>query len=89
MFCVSFLKERDCSLRLTPREQDRSERNAWSLIPAPPGGGARSNAVTRTISWREVARSNQRRGNQAVNTTEINAAWMNNRLLTFDPKAHN
>jgi hypothetical protein len=56
MFCVSFLKERNCSLRLIPkREQGRSERNAWSLIPALAGGGAPSNAVTRIISWREIA----------------------------------
>jgi len=35
--------------------QDRSERNAWSLIFALAGGGAPSNAVTRIISWREIA----------------------------------
>jgi hypothetical protein len=29
------------------------------------GGGAGSNAVTRIISWREIARSNQKRGKQA------------------------
>jgi len=65
MFCVSFLKERDCSLRLASGEQSGSERNAPSLISALAGGGAGSNAVTRKISWREIARSNQKRGKQA------------------------
>jgi hypothetical protein len=56
IFCVSFVKERNCSLRLIPkREQDRSERNAKSWLYALAGGGAPSNAVTRTISWREIA----------------------------------
>jgi hypothetical protein len=55
MFCVSFLKERDCSLRLDVGEQSGSERNAPSLISALAGGGAGSNAVTRKISWREIA----------------------------------
>jgi hypothetical protein len=56
MFLRFGLKERNCSLRLIPkREQGRSDRNAWSLISALAGGGARSNAVTRIISWREIA----------------------------------
>jgi len=55
MFCVSFLKERDCSLRLTPREQSCSERNALSLLFVLAGSGAQSNAVTRIISWHEIA----------------------------------
>jgi len=38
-----------------PGEQSCSERNALSLISALAGGGARSNAVTRRISWREIA----------------------------------
>jgi hypothetical protein len=37
------------------RGQDCSERNAWSLISALTGGGAPSNAVTRIISWHEIA----------------------------------
>jgi hypothetical protein len=36
-------------------EQFGSERNAPSLISALAGGGAGSNAVTRIISWREIA----------------------------------
>jgi hypothetical protein len=36
-------------------EQSCSERNAPSLLSALAGGGARSNAVTRKISWREIA----------------------------------
>jgi hypothetical protein len=36
-------------------EQSCSERNAPSLISALAGGGAKSNAVTRKISWREIA----------------------------------
>ena len=36
-------------------EQSRSERNAPSLLYALAGGGAGSNAVTRIISWREIA----------------------------------
>ena len=36
-----------------------------SLLFALAGGGAGSNAVTRIISWREIARSNQKRGKQA------------------------
>jgi hypothetical protein len=36
-------------------EQSCSERNALSLIPALAGGEARSNEVTREISWREIA----------------------------------
>jgi len=55
MFCLSCLKELDCSLRLDVGEQSGSERKALSLIFAPAGGGARSNAVTRIISWREIA----------------------------------
>ncbi len=49
------------------------------MEPVSRAGGRRStsNGVTRN-TWREIARSNQRRGNQAVNATEINAAWMNN-----------
>jgi len=35
-------------------EQSGSERNALSLLSALAGGGAGSNAVTRTISWREI-----------------------------------
>jgi len=49
------LKERDCSLRLDVGEQSGSERKALSLIFVLAGGGARSNAVTRIISWREIA----------------------------------
>jgi len=55
IFCVSFVKERDCSLRLDVGEQSCSERNAPSLLFALAGGGAGSNAVTRNISWREIA----------------------------------
>jgi len=65
MFLLFVLKERDCSLRLDLGEQSCSERNAPSLIFALAGGGARSNAVPRIISWREIARSNQKRGKQA------------------------
>jgi len=54
-FCLSYLKERDCSLRLDVGEQSGSERKAPSLIFALAGSGARSNAVTRIISWREIA----------------------------------
>jgi hypothetical protein len=36
-------------------EQSGSERNALSLLSVLAGGGARSNAVTRNISWREIA----------------------------------
>jgi hypothetical protein len=36
-------------------EQSCSERNAPSLISALSGGEAGSNAVTRRISWREIA----------------------------------
>jgi len=36
-------------------EQSCSERNAPSLLFALVGGGAGSNAVTRNISWREIA----------------------------------
>jgi len=36
-------------------EQSGSERNTLSLISALAGGGAGSNAVTRKISWREIA----------------------------------
>ena len=36
-------------------EQSCSERNALSLISALAGGGAGSNAVTRMVSWREIA----------------------------------
>jgi len=55
MFLHFVLKERDCSLRLDLGEQSCSEGNAPSLIFALAGGGARSNAVTRIISWREIA----------------------------------
>ena len=55
MFLRFRLKERDCSLRLMPGEQNRSERNAWSLISALAGGRAPSNAVPRIISWHEIA----------------------------------
>jgi len=59
------LKERDCSLRLTSGEQSGSERTYSSLLVALADGGAESNAVTRFISWREIARSNQKRGKRA------------------------
>jgi hypothetical protein len=36
-------------------EQSGSERNALSLLSALAGGEARSNVVTRKISWREIA----------------------------------
>jgi len=36
-------------------EQSGSERNAQSLISSLAGGEAGSNAVTRKISWREIA----------------------------------
>jgi hypothetical protein len=55
MFLHFVLKERDCSLRLVVGEQSGSERNAPSLLFALAGSGARSNAVTRIISWREIA----------------------------------
>jgi hypothetical protein len=55
MFLHFVLKERDCSLRLDVGEQSCSERNAPSLLFALAGSGARSNAVTRIISWREIA----------------------------------
>jgi hypothetical protein len=38
-----------------PGEQSGSERNAPSLFSVLAGGGAESNAVTRTLSWREIA----------------------------------
>ena len=40
MFCVSVLKELDCSLRLDVGEQSGSEPNAISLLFALTGGGA-------------------------------------------------
>jgi hypothetical protein len=49
------MKELDCSLRLDVGEQSGSERKASSLIFALAGGGAKSNAVPRIISWREIA----------------------------------
>jgi len=38
---------------------------------------------------RDCSGATRSAGNRRMNTAEINAAWMNNRLLTFDPKAHN
>jgi len=39
--------------------------------------------VPRTISWREIAAEQpEAREAGGMNTAEINAAWMNNRLLT-------
>jgi len=55
MFLHFVLKERDCSLRLDVGEQSCSERNAPSLLFALAGSGAKSNAVPRIISWREIA----------------------------------
>jgi hypothetical protein len=55
VFCLSCLKERDCSLRLDLGEQSGSERKATSRLSALAGSGAKSNAVPRIISWREIA----------------------------------
>jgi len=55
MWISTYLKERDCSLRLDVGEQSGSERKALSLLFALAGSGARCNAVTRMVSWREIA----------------------------------
>jgi hypothetical protein len=49
------------------RRESKTDLNEThsSLLVALAGGGAGSNAVTRIISWREIARSNQKRGKQA------------------------
>jgi hypothetical protein len=43
----------------SPHHQERAEpfrtKRIWSLISALAGGGAGSNAVTRIISWHEIA----------------------------------
>jgi hypothetical protein len=79
MFCVSFLKERNCSLRLTSGEQSCSERNALSLIPALAGGEARSNEVTREIRGAKLRGATRSAGSRRMNTAEINAARIDNR----------
>jgi hypothetical protein len=78
-FCVSFLKERDCPLRLAserarPIRTKRSEPDsagAGQRSTEQPSASRRQLRLIYFVCWREVARSNQRRGNQAMNTTEI------------------
>ena len=55
MWIATYLKERDCSLRLTSGEQSGSERNALKPAFALAGGGARSNAVTQFFVARNCA----------------------------------
>jgi hypothetical protein len=63
------------------RGQDRSERNAKSRLYALAGSGASSNAVTRKISWREIAAEQpEARKSGRMNATEINAAKTNNEM---------
>jgi len=57
-------------------EQSGSERKAPSLLFALAGSGAKSNAVTRMVSWREIAAGATRSAKSGrMNTAEINAAW--------------
>jgi len=75
------MRERDCSLRLTPGEQNRSERNA--LKPAGRAGGRRSrkqcsDTKIRGAKLRGATRS---AASRRMNTAEINAAWKNNRSM--------
>ena len=55
MWRSTYLKERDCSLRLDVGEQSGSERKALSLLVALAGGGAWSNAVTQFFVARNCA----------------------------------
>jgi len=49
------------------RRESKTDLNEThsSLLVALAGSGAGSNGVPRIISWREIARSNQKRGKQA------------------------
>ena len=74
MWISTYLKERDCSLRLTLGEQNRSERNA--LKPAGHAGGRRSrkqcsDTKIRGAKLRGATRS---AGGWRMNTAEISAA---------------
>jgi hypothetical protein len=74
MFLRFFLKERDCSLRLTPGEQNRSERN--TLKPAGRAGGRRSRKQCSDTKIRgaKLRGATRNAGVRRMNTAEINAA---------------
>jgi len=81
MWISTYLKERDCSLRLDVGEQSCSERKAPSLLFALAARSKEQCSDTNHFVARDCGGATRSAESGRMNTAEINAAWMNNRLL--------
>ena len=73
------MKERDCSLRLAPGEQNRSERNAFEPAGRADGRRSRKQCSDTKIRGAKLRGATRSADSRRVNTAEINAAWKNRR----------
>jgi len=75
------MKERDCSLRLAPGEQNRSERNAFEPAGRADGRRSRKQCSDTKIRGAKLRGATRSADSRRMNTAEINAAAKNNRPM--------
>jgi len=75
------MRERDCSLRLAPGEQNRSERNAFEPAGRADGRRSRKQCSDTKIRGAKLRGATRSADSRRMNTAEINAAAKNNRPM--------
>ena len=78
VFAFRFMRERDCSLRLAPGDQNRSERNAFEPAGRADGRRSRKQCSDTKIRGAKLRGATRSAGSRRMNTAEINAASKNN-----------